>query len=98
MLKNQGTGYIIRYGAKFEISNIRDDENQLFNELKFHTYGSPPYVEVSEYLFKQNKNVFKNMAVLLYTYFYNIYLNVLRPTFFKIYNLPFLRYLNIGNY
>ena len=31
----------------------------------------------------------KNMAVLLYTYFYNISLNVLRLTFFNIYNLPF---------
>ena len=31
----------------------------------------------------------KNMAVLLYTYFYNISLNVRRPTFFNIYNLPF---------
>ena len=29
------------------------------------------------------------MAVLLYTYFYNISLNVLRLTFFNIYNLPF---------
>ena len=38
----------------------------------------------------------KNMTVLLYTYFYNISLNVLRPTFFNIYNLPFLRSPNIG--
>ena len=38
---------------------------------------------------------FKNMTVLLYTYFY-IFLNVLRPTFFNIYNLPFLRSPNIG--
>ena len=38
----------------------------------------------------------KNMAVLLYTYFYNISLNVLRLTFFNIYNLPFLRSPNIG--
>ena len=36
------------------------------------------------------------MTVLLYTYFYNISLNVLRPTFFNIYNLPFLRSPNIG--
>ena len=36
------------------------------------------------------------MAVLLYTYFYNISLNVLRLTFFNIYNLPFLRSPNIG--
>ena len=52
--------------------------------------------KVSEYTFKQNKNMLKNMTVLLYTYFYNISLNVLRPTFFNIYNLPFLRSPNIG--
>ena len=28
--------------------------------------------KVSEYTFKQNKNMLKNMTVLLYTYFYNI--------------------------
>ena len=38
----------------------------------------------------------KNMTVLLYIYFHNISLNVLRPTFFNIYNLPFLRSPNIG--
>ena len=32
----------------------------------------------------------KNMIVLLHTYFYNISINALRPTFFNIYNLPFL--------
>ena len=52
--------------------------------------------EVSEYPFNQNKNVLKNMTVLLYSYFYNISLNVLRPTFFNIYNLPFLPSPNIG--
>ena len=54
------------------------------------------FFKVSEYPFKPNKNVLKNMTVLLYTYFYNISLNVLRPTFFNIYNLPFLRSPNIG--
>ena len=38
----------------------------------------------------------KNMTVLLYIYFYNISRNVLRPNFFSIYNLPFLRSSNIG--
>ena len=38
----------------------------------------------------------KNMTVLLYTYFYNISLNVLRPTFFNIYNIPYLLSPNIG--
>ena len=36
------------------------------------------------------------MTVLLYAYFYNISLNVLRPNFFSIYNLPFLCSPNIG--
>ena len=36
------------------------------------------------------------MTVLLYTYFFNISLNVLRPTFFNICNLPFLSSPNIG--
>ena len=54
------------------------------------------FFKVSEYPFKPNKNVLKNMTVLLYTYFYNISLNVLRPTFFNIYNLTFLRSPNIG--
>ena len=33
--------------------------------------------------------------VLLHTYFYNTSLNVLRPNFFDMYNLPFSRFLNI---
>ena len=39
------------------------------------------------------KMCYKNMTVLLHTYFYNI---SLRLTFFNIYNLPFLRSPNIG--
>ena len=53
-------------------------------------------VKVSECPFKQNKNMLQNMTVLLYTYLYNIYINVLRPTFFNMYKLPFLRSPNIG--
>ena len=53
-------------------------------------------IKVWEYTFKQNKNMLKKITVLLYTYFYNIFLNVLRSTFFIIYNLPFLRSSNIG--
>ena len=52
--------------------------------------------KVSEYPFKQNEYMFKNMKVLLYTCIYNISLNVLRPAFFNIYNLPFLHAPNIG--
>ena len=51
---------------------------------------------VSEYPFKHNKNMLKNMTVLLYTNFYDISLNVLRPTFFNTFNLPFLCSPNIG--
>ena len=36
------------------------------------------------------------MTVLLYTYFVNISLNVLRPNFFNICNLTFLHCPNIG--
>ena len=54
------------------------------------------WLKVSEYPFKQNKNMLKKKAVLLYTYFYNISLNVLRPTFANICNLPFLQFPNIG--
>ena len=52
-------------------------------------------LKVSEYLFKQNTNTLKNIKVLLYTYFYDIYLNVLRPTFFNICTLPFSHFPNI---
>ena len=40
--------------------------------------------------------MFKNMTVLLYTYFFNISLIVLRPTVFNIYDLTFLRSPNIS--
>ena len=54
------------------------------------------HLKVSEYPFKQNRSMLKNMTVLLYTYFFNISLNVLRPTFFNICNLPFSSSSNIG--
>ena len=38
----------------------------------------------------------KNMTVLLYTYFYNISLNVLRPTFFNIYIIYHIYFLQIS--
>ena len=52
--------------------------------------------KVSEYPFKQNRSMLKNATVLLYTYFFNISLNVLRPTFFNICNLSFLHSPNRG--
>ena len=54
------------------------------------------YVKVSEYPLKQNKNMLKKHDSAICTYFYNISLNVLRITFFNIYNIPFLRSPNIG--
>ena len=60
------------------------------------TTGTNFKIKVSEYPLKQNRIVLKSITVLLQTYFYNISLNVLRPTFFNIYNLPFLRSPNIG--
>ena len=58
--------------------------------LVFKIVESLQYIlKVSEYPFKQNKNTLKNLKVPLYTHFCNIFLNVLRPTFFNICNLPF---------
>ena len=57
--------------------------------LVFKIVESLQYIlKVSEYPFKQNKNTLKNLKVPLYTHFCNIFLNVLRPTFFNICNLP----------
>ena len=49
--------------------------------------------KVSEYPFKQNKDILKSTKVLLFSYFYDISLNVIRPTFFNTCNLPFSRCL-----
>ena len=51
--------------------------------------------KVSEYPFKQNRSMLKNITVLLYTYFFNISFIVPRPTFFNICNFPFLHSPNI---
>ena len=53
------------------------------------------YLQVSEYAFKENKNTLKFIQVLLYTHFYNISLNVLRPNFLNICNLPISHFPNI---
>ena len=63
----------------------------------FHWHScSLNLLKVSENPFNQNKNTFKNIKVLLYTHFYNISLNVIRPTFFNICNLPFSHFPNIS--
>ena len=60
-------------------------------------FDRPIYLfKVSEYPFKQNRGMLKNMTVLLYTYSFNVSLNVIRITFFNICNLPFLSSPNIG--
>ena len=53
------------------------------------------YIKVSEYPFKKNKNTLKNIQVLLYTLFYNISLNVLRPNLLNKCNLPISHFPNI---
>ena len=53
-------------------------------------------LKVSEYSLKQNENMSIYIKVLLLTYFYYKILNVLRLTFFNLYDLPFLRFPNIG--
>ena len=60
-------------------------------------FDRPIYLfKVSEYPFKQNRGMLKNMTVLLYTYSFNVSLNVIRITFFNVCNLPFLSSPNIG--
>ena len=51
-------------------------------------------LKVSEYPFKQNKNVKKHDSAII-TDFYNISLNLLRSTFSNILNLPVLRSPNM---
>ena len=53
------------------------------------------FLKVSEYPFKENKNTLKMIQVLLYTHFYNISLNVLRPNFLNVCNLPTSHFPNI---
>ena len=59
-------------------------------------YKPSVYLKVSEYPFKEKRNTFKNIQVLLYTHFSNISLNVLRPNFFNICNLTISHFPNIG--
>ena len=58
-------------------------------------YPKNPALKVSEYPFKENKNTLKIIQVLLYIHFYNISLNVLRPNFLNICNLPISHFPNI---
>ena len=57
--------------------------------------GDEKFTKVSEYPFKENRNTLKNIQELLYTHFYSISLNVLRPNFFNILNLPISHFPNI---
>ena len=68
---------LLKYeGIMYQVKKLREDGKQAVIKN----------VKVSKYPFKQNKSMFKNMTVLLYTYSYNISLNILIPTFFNIYN------------
>ena len=62
--------------------------NGLLHSIRCNSANSLQ-VKVSLYPFKQPKKMLKNMKMLLYTYFYNISLNLLRLTLFNIYKLPF---------
>ena len=53
------------------------------------------HIKVSEYPFKENKNTLKNIQALLYTHFYNISLNGVRPNFLNICNLTISHFPNI---
>ena len=79
---------------KYLIANQEICKSKFSLLHKFNFLKKYIYVKDSEYPFKQNENMLKNKTVLLYTYFYNISLNVLRLTFFNVYNLPFLRSIN----
>ena len=57
--------------------------------------NSCPQIKVSEYPFKESRNTLKIIQVLLYTHFYNISLNVLKPNFFDIRNLSISHSPNI---
>ena len=74
-----------------------DLATNLFNLKIVENVSFSPYelFKVSEYPFKQNRSVLKNMTVLLHTHFYNTSLNVPGPIFFNVYNLPILRSPNI---
>ena len=83
---------------KLKVSNVLNESNKIehipkridkiINNYKDDVFsnriGKFKDVKVSEYPFKQNKNILKNMTVLLYTNFYDVSLNVLRQTFFNI--------------
>ena len=80
------------FSLKAILNTILRMENigQIYHNHKIHER-----LKVSEYPFKQNKNALKNIKVLLYTHFYNISLNVLRPNFFNKCNLPISHFPNI---
>ena len=67
----------------------------LQNFLKYFPNIMDMYLK-SQSTFWSKIKIVKSMKVLLYTYFYNISLNVLKPTFFNIYNLPFAVFSNIA--
>ena len=70
-------------------------EKEIFNNLNSTNQLKWNMIKVSEYPFKENKNTLKIIQVLLYTHFYNISLNVLRPNFLNICNLPISHFPNI---
>ena len=70
-------------------------EKEIFNNLNSTNQLKWNMIKVSEYPFKENKNTLKIIQALLYTHFYNISLNVLRPNFLNICNLPISHFPSI---
>ena len=83
------------FSDEFEVRGAFLDITKPFNWV-WHKLSVAVNLKVSGHSFKQNRSMLKNMTVLLYTYLYNIYLNILKPFSFNIYNLPFLHSPNIG--
>ena len=97
--------FLVNLKAGFHLSSFADNkyhwtgsQSLCINYIKLswkQFMYSWVWLKVSEYTFQENKNALKIMQVLLYTYFYNISLNVLRPNFLNICNLPVSHFPNI---
>ena len=94
MLRKNNSSFAVKVTERSNQSFLLSTDESRFSDIC--TIIELKELKVSEYSLKQNKKMLKNKTVLLYTYFYNISLNVVRPAFVNIYNLPFLRFPNIG--
>ena len=85
--------------VKREINNINSKKATPKGDpvkiLKWNSHIIVPALRSQSTFSSKIKNTLKNIKVPLYTHFYKISLNVLRPTFFNICNLPFSHFPNI---